>query len=173
MAYILDDKKDLGSYVIPTGSTPVITSFNPTQIQNTLSIGPTNATKYTFPANPSPGPGYILQDVSGTGILTWELPSGGISFSWKRITDSGTNYNILSTDYGIDIVSATYNTVTLPTAVGNGGKSFVISRSSTNDNLTLIPQSGETIDNEPDSGFWRQYTRIVVISNNIGGWYII
>jgi hypothetical protein len=173
MAYILDDKKDLGSFVIPIGATPTVTSFNPTQIQNTFAIGPDNLTKYTFPTTPAPGAGYILQDVGGTGILTWELVSASASYSWKRITDSGTNYNVLLVDDGIEIVSNTYNTVTLPTAVGSGGKKYVISRVSNNNNLLLMPQVGETIDSYPNFAFTFQYTRVSVISNDVNGWYII
>ena len=168
MAYLLDDKKDLGSFVIPEGSAPLVSSFKDTQIKATFAIGLSDPTKYTFPAAKAPGAGYVLKDVLGNGVLTWELASSGSSDPCKY----GTNYNITMNDCAIEIVSDTYTTVTLPTALGSGGKIFLISRAS-NTGLNLLPQIGEKIDEHNNYIFPRKFTRLTVMSNNSNMFYIV
>ncbi len=176
MAYILDDKKNIESFIVPTSTVPIVTSLNDTQIKALFSIGQDDPNKYTFPANKAPGVGYILEDVKGNGILEWVSPSGlsgDQSINFKRITDSGTNYLLGSTDYGVEIVSDTYNFVTLPLASNIGGRVFFISRASDNDNLKLVAQGTDTIDGHPDYKFLRKYTHLTLMSNNTDKWYIV
>ena len=182
MAYILDDNKNhTSSYLSTLGNTdsPKIEANVDTQIKAELSIGPDNNTKYIFPATRSPGPGYVLEDTLGDGNLKWVLSSGGggssgnPSFNFKRITDLGTNYILGEMDYAIEIVSDTYNTVTLPTALNKGGRVYLISRGSNNDNLQLVAQVGETIDDTNSYKYLRKYTRMSVMSNSVDKWYII
>jgi hypothetical protein len=175
MAFLLDDKKNLGKYVIPMGGTQIVTSYNPTQIKTTFMIGDNDAVKYTFPTIRSPNANYILKDVTGNGILTWE-PDGGSGssiMSFKKITDSGTNYDLLLDDHMVEIVSDTYNTVTLPNAIGLGGKEYIISRESNNNSLILVAPFGNNIDDRQSTGFWRKHTRINVVSNDTTSWYVL
>lgn len=179
MAYILDDKKDIGAYVIPTGTAPVVESLADTQIKAEFSIGPDDSKKYTFPTTKAPGTGYILEDTLGNGNLQWVLASSGggssgdPSFNFKRIIDGGTNYLLGGTDHAIEIVSDTYNTVTLPSAAGLGGRVFLVSRASNNNNLRIVTQIGETLDGGSSYRYLRKYTRMTVMSNDIDEWYII
>jgi hypothetical protein len=176
MAYIFDDKKSLGAYAVPEGSSSTLSSLIDTQIKASLSIGTFDHTKYIFPATKAPGAGYTLKDVSGTGILTWELATGDsgdlCQYEFKQITGLDTNYNISTSDCAIEIISDTYTTVTLPSAAGLGGKIFLISRGS-NTKFTLLPQTGEFIDNHPDYIFLKKHVRLTVMSNNTSEWYII
>ncbi len=178
MAYILDDKKNIESYVVPTGTQPVITSMEDTQIKALFSIGPNDPAKYTFPASKAPGIGYILEDTKGNGVLEWVIPAGGgtsgdQSINFKRIVDGGTNYMLGATDYGIEIVSDTYNSVTLPLAGGAGGRVFFVSRASDNNNLKIITQGADTIDGYIERKFLRKYTHMTLMSNNVDKWYIV
>lgn len=177
MAYILDNKKNLGHYVVPIGTNPIVAALEDTQIKAEFSIGPNDIAKYTFPTTKAPGSGYVLEDTKGNGILEWTLSSatggGNPSFNFKRIIDGGTNYILGDTDYAIDIVSDTYTTVTLPTAAGIGGRVFLVSRASNNATLKIMAQPGETIDKEQIYKYLRKYTRMTVMSNDINDWYIV
>jgi hypothetical protein len=177
MAYILDNKKNLGHYVVPTGTQPIVTALEDTQIKAEFSIGPNDSTKYTFPTTKAPGIGYILEDTLGDGNLQWVLASSGSSgdpsFNFKRIIDSETNYILGATDYAIEIVSDTYTTVTLPSAASIGGRVFFVSRGSDNDTLRIVAQLGETIDGGPDYRYLRKFTHMTVMSNDVNQWYII
>ena len=131
--------------------------------------------EYIFPVLNAPGPGYILEDTSGDGILQWVLISSGSgnpSFNFKRIIDSGVNYLLGTTDYAVEIVSDTYTAVTLPSAADIGGRVFFISRGS-NVNIILTAQSGETIDGLHTYTYYRKYTHLTVMSNNVNVWYIV
>jgi hypothetical protein len=178
MAYILDDKKNVEAYIVSSGTQPIITSLEDTQIQALFSIGPNDTGKYTFPASKAPGMGYILEDTKGNGLLEWVLPSGGgssgdQSINFKRIVDGGFNYMLGTTDYGIEIVSDTYSFVTLPLAAGSGGRVFFVSRASDNNALKIVTQGSDTIDGYPDSKFLRKYTHMTLMSNDVDKWYIV
>ncbi len=179
MAYILDNKKALGSYVIPAGTTPAVNSLIDTQIMAEFSIGPDDSKKYIFPEEKAPGAGYILEDVKGDGNLSWVLPSGGgggggdPSFNFKRITDGGLNYILGPADYAIEIVSDTYNFITLPLAAGLGGRVYFVSRASDNNTLKITTQGADTIDGGAQYKYLRKYTHMSVMSNDVNMWYII
>jgi len=183
MAYILDNKKNTETYIIPEGSTPKLNALIDTEIQATFSIGTSNTSNYIFPTERPVGSGYVLQDVLGDGNLEWVLgdslggggggSSGNPSFNFKRITDGGTNYTLDDDDYAIEIVSDTYNTVTLPNATGRGGRVYFISRGSDNNDLILTAQAGETIDGWQERDFPRKYTHLTVMSNSVNKWYVI
>lgn len=178
MAYILDDKKNIESYVIPTGTQPIVTALEDTQIKAEFSIGPNDSNKYIFPTTKAPGIGYILEDVKGDGVLEWTQASSGggsgdPSFNFKRIVDSGTNYVLGATDYAIEIVSNTYNFVTLPLASGIGGRVFFVSRASDNNTLKIVTQGSDTIDGINNYHYLRKYTHMTVMSNSVDKWYIV
>lgn len=177
MAYILDNKKITSYTVEKTLSQRMVAALVDTQIKADFYIGPNDATKYVFPATKAPGPNYILSDVSGNGVLVWTTnsssSSGNPSFNFKRITDSGTNYLLGETDYAIEIVSDTYNIVTLPTAAGRGGRVYSVSRASDNNTMHLTAQSGETIDGTQSYYYLRKYTHMTVMSNDVNKWYVL
>lgn len=177
MAYLMDNKKSLGVFVIPEASAPVVSAFKDTQIKATFMIGQDDTKKYTFPTTKAPGADYILKDVLGDGQLSWVLDTGGgggseCKYDFVRITAPNTNYNLTAADCAIDIINDSYTTITLPSAAGLGGKVFVISRGS-NTKFVLVPQPGETIDEHLNYIFLRKYVRLTVMSNDIDMWYIL
>jgi hypothetical protein len=173
--FILDIKNTIAQVAAPINSELEINSN--TRIKGQLSIN-----NYNFPTTRSPGAGYILEDVNGNGDLQWVLPtfggSGDPSYNFKRIIDSGTNYILGAEDYAIEIISNTYTRVTLPAAVGLGGRVYLISRGS-DINIQLYAYPGDNIDSGIGTNdgnpytFHRKYTRVVLMSNNINGWYTI
>lgn len=173
MAYILDNKRALGRYIIPEGSNPTVTSRVDVRVDASFMIGG-DGTKYTFPIIKAPGPGYILKDVLGDGVLDWvsATVADPCKYEFKRITAPGTNYLVQPEDCALEIVNDGYTSVTLPSAVGIGGKIYLISRGS-NTKFTLYPQPGEKIDDNDSHVFLKKYTRLTVMSNDVGGYYII
>lgn len=147
MSYILDNKTNLASIVIPVGETKIITVFSH------LSVVPTP---------------------EATLIPSFDTVNGiaPIAPNFKRINNTDKNYNILSTDYAIDIISDTYTTVTLPLAANVGGKIYVIARTSNTD-IQIICQNGDTIDTTPVITLGRKYNHLNIMSNNVSTWYII
>jgi hypothetical protein len=99
--------------------------------------------------------------------------NSGIDFNFKQIIDTETNYLLTDSDYAIEIISDTYNTITLPSALNIGGRTYIISRGSTNNNLILQAQIGETIDSRNIIQLKRINDHIKVMSNNISEWYVI
>lgn len=99
--------------------------------------------------------------------------TGGIDYSFKQITGPITNYDLTNNDYMIEVINATVNTITLPTAIGNGGRTYIITSGSTNTNLTIVPQSGQTIDGSSSYRLKYINTHLRIVSNSIGSWYRI
>lgn len=97
----------------------------------------------------------------------------GINFKFMRITESGTNYDMTENDYAIEIVNDSYNTITLPNAENIGGRTYIISRGSNNDNLVLRTRAGDLIDGRDEIKLRTKDVRIKVMSNNINKWYVI
>jgi hypothetical protein len=181
MAYLLDSAKNsLGTFVIPTGASSVVTSFQPTLIQNTLDIGSAPSTSYRLPPDRTLASNRVLKDANGDGVVSWSYVDGGGGggseiglYPFIRLTGILTNYNVESTDCVIDVVSDTFNTITLPFAAGLGGKMFIINRSSNNDAMTVVPQSGDNIDGFPVFYVDMKDTRLLVVSDNILDWFIV
>lgn len=76
-------------------------------------------------------------------------------------------------DYAVEVVSATYETIILPTSLNNGGQLYIISTTSGNPNLKVLPQSGESIDGSTFIQLKRMYDHIQIMSNSIEEWYIL
>jgi len=101
------------------------------------------------------------------------LSTGGVAYNFKQIGGLITNYDLTLDDYAVEIVSNTINSVTLPAAVNNGGRYYVISRgNTTNDSLILRPRVGDNIDMRQFIQFKRVANHINVMSNNVNSWYV-
>lgn len=70
-------------------------------------------------------------------------------------------------------MSDSYNTVTLPSALNSGGRTFIISRGSNNNNLVIKAQPGETIDSRQELPLKRKNVHTKLISNDQNLWYVI
>lgn len=162
MAYILDTKNSLGAVIIPNAGSNVV-------INSGLSVIPPGSNNPQLSIDNAGN--IVLGDPTLNNNLTI---NAGIKFKFVEIGGVATNYNLLDSDYAIKIISNTYNTVTLPTALGSGGKRFVVARGTTTNNaLTILPQGGQFIDNDTSIVFSQQNDHLEVMSNNVDTWYII
>lgn len=164
MSYLLDQKKNLGSFVIPVGSNNDITVFKDFIVQP----NPSNDPYFLVLSNGTIQLGDTDENTQNNVII-----SSGITTNFSQITDTGTIYTLTNNDYSIEIISATYNTVILPSASGIGGRTYVISRGSTNDNLVVQAQVGDLIDGRNIIQLKRINDHISVQSNGINDWYIM
>jgi hypothetical protein len=157
--YILDHKQNLGSVVIPigiTGSVIVYSEFAVITPSSTVS-------QFSITDN-----GDINLGGAGSININTEL-----KLDFKQINGTDTDYLLKGKDYAVEVVSDTYNSITLPSATSMGGVSYIISRGSTvNNNLVLRAQPGENIDSRPELLLESPGSHIRVISNNINTWYI-
>ena len=99
------------------------------------------------------------------------IPSAGVTYSYATKTSA---YTILSTDYTIggDATSASF-AVTLPTAVGKTGQSFVIKKIDSSANtVTVATTSSQTIDGATTYVMGYQYQSVTVQSNG-SNWLIL
>lgn len=157
--YILDHKQNLGSIVIPIGIIGSVVVYNEFAVITPSST----VSQFSITDN-----GDINLGGVGTITITTEL-----KLSFKQINGTDTDYLLDSKDYAVEVVSDTYNSITLPSAAGMGGVSYVISRGSTvNNNLVLRAQPGESIDCRSELLLELPGSHIRVISNNINTWYI-
>jgi hypothetical protein len=166
MAFLLDlNKQTITTSVVNTG-----TETNP---QVTLSG------EAKIVVNEGDAPSFEVKDDGNINLGNDNVDStiniiGGICYKYKELTENDISYNLTSRDYIVDVISPTYNEIILPNSVGNPGCTYIISRgySNTNNNLFLKSQLGEFIDSETECRFWREGTRIQVVSNGAGIWYI-
>jgi hypothetical protein len=92
------------------------------------------------------------------------------SENYKNVTSST---SILITDdvVFVDTTSGSI-TVTMPSAVNNGGKKIVIKRKNGNNNLTIVPTGSQTIDGISSFIIYHKYQAVTLVSDN-SNWYII
>lgn len=98
------------------------------------------------------------------------LPAGGGANAQSTKT---TNYTATATDYylWVDATSGAV-TITLPTAVGAGGKSYVVKRIDGSANtVTIATTSSQTIDGATTLTIPTQWASFSVASNN-ANWYV-
>jgi hypothetical protein len=160
MAYILDDKRNLGYIVIPNGPNDKITVFSEFEVK------PQSATEPYFGIY---NDGTI--NIGGPNSSNNLIIEAGVDFDFKQIFGLATNYNLTENDYAIEIMSDSYNTITLPTALNSGGRTYVLSRGSNNNNLVVKAQTGENIDSRQEIHLKRKNDHIKIYSNNIDSWY--
>lgn len=164
MSYILDQKKNLGAFVIPVGASNKITTFGE------FDVIPSGSTTSQFNVASD---GTIQIGDSNNVTYNNLILNAGVNFQFRQITDAGTNYLMTNNDYAIEIISATYGSVTLPSASGIGGRTYIISNGSTNTALLVKSQIGDFIDKRTTINLKRINDHIRVQSNNIDEWYII
>ena len=112
----------------------------------------------------------LFTRVGGNDAPTNGELGDGAGFSYDNIAS---DYTVKSTDATIFIdASANDITVTLITAVDNGGKIFAFKRvDNSNFTVTIVPDGVETIDNE-SSAILYGYESMDMRSNNINWWII-
>lgn len=132
---------------------------------NTYSFSLTNLNGFTITGNS----GNLISGtnngfVASTGANAF---SGGMSYNYAAVTGT---YTVLATDY---LVNATANsfTITLPTAVGKQGQTFVIKNSGTATTVTVATAGGQTIDGSSTATVVAGQS-ITVVSTN-ANWIII
>ena len=112
-----------------------------------------------------------LLQLDGTGkipAVDGSQITGLVSTSYVAKT---ANYTITSSDYLVDCTANSF-TVTLLTAVGNTGRSFVVKNSGTG-TITIATTSSQTTDGQASGTITlSQYEAIEVISNGVN-WLII
>lgn len=80
-------------------------------------------------------------------VIEQNLATSTNSGRFVKLIDNGTTYTMLTEDETVEVASATYTTIFLPTAVGRGGKRYIILRSFTGPGtLAIESQPGELID---------------------------
>ena len=163
MSYLMDHKTNLGSIAIPVGASNDIEIFSgfyvkPFGFPNPLfSIADNGTITIGDPLNPTP-----------------IVINSNIQYKFEQISGTGTNYLLSDSDYAIEILSNTYNFITLPSASGIGGRTYVLSRGTTSNNsLTLVTQPGQTIDGRASIALPQQNDHLMVMSNDALSWYIL
>lgn len=92
------------------------------------------------------------------------------SENYRNITSS-TSIAITDDVVFVDTTSSNIS-VTMPTAVNNGGKKIVIKRKNGNNNLTILPTGSQTIDGSASFIIYHRYQAVTLVSDN-SNWYII
>lgn len=163
MAYLIDRKATIGSYVIP------VTGTNQVNVFSEFAVSPINADiQFGVFTNGDIQLGYTAPGSNNNIII-----NSGIDFNFSQVTGTDTTYLLTQNDYAIEIISDTYNTVLLPSALGIGGRTYIISRGSNNPNLVVRTQNGENIDTRQEIQLRRKNDHIKVMANNIDSYYVI
>lgn len=161
--YILDVKTNLASFIIPSGAGNTVTIFSEFSVipegssTPQLTIGKTGD--------------IVLGDPNSTSNNV--IVNAGMSTSFRQLTDPDTEYLMTKNDYAIEVISDTYNVIRLPSALDIGGRTYVISRGSNNNNLSVRTQVNENIDTRTQILLKRKNDHIKVSSNGIDSWYVI
>lgn len=105
-----------------------------------------------------------------TAIPTDTNPDHTHRRRYTTITDSA----ILTPTHDAVFVDSSSSsvTITLPTAVDNGGEEFTIKRATGDNIVTIDTYSSETIDGESSFNIEHLYEAVTIISNN-SNWYLI
>jgi hypothetical protein len=160
--FLLENKDNLASHMVPLGPDSIVTAYKGFEV---------------VPDPTAPGAFFSVLasgsvTVGGNGSDDVTL-GAAVKSSFRSITDPIANYDVADDDYAVEIVSDTINTITLPAASGKGGKNYVISRRSNNNNLVVQAYPGDNIDSATTIELKRMYDHIEIMSNDIDTWYII
>jgi hypothetical protein len=164
MSFFLDDEKtNLSSLVIPVGVVPVVTAYSG------FSIVPNGVADSIFSVAAS-GDISIGQIDSINNLVI----NTGTDVRFVQITDTNlVDYTLTGDDYAVEIIADSINTVTLPTSYNIGGRTYIISRGSNNNNLIIRCHPGENIDTRPQLNLSRKHAHVKMMSNGQDSWYII
>lgn len=163
MSYILDNKTNLASMVLPVGNGNVVTVYN------------------SFTVNPLQN-GTTYLNIDSTGLIQLGDPNSknnvllyaSLDFRFLQIFDTTIqDYQLNTDDYAIEIVSDSINTITLPTSLDSGGRTYIVSRGSNNNALIIRAQPGENIDTRQSLQLSRKHVHLKVMSNGQDSWYIV
>ena len=137
------------------GNGIAITSGSYNLISITRGFAPTSGTgvfnvfNYTATINQTGGANGITRGVYINPTITAaadfraiEVTNGSIVLPYKAIT---TTYAVLNSDYLINATTGTF-TITLPTAVGGAGRTYIIKNSGAASVITVATTSSQTID---------------------------
>lgn len=94
------------------------------------------------------------------------------TINFKQVNDDIINYVLSEYDYAIEVTNAAYNTISLPSAYGIAGRTYMILNGSDNVALVLRAFYGDNINGDPDVILERN-TPMKVVCNGRYGWYII
>ena len=161
--YILDIKTNLASIIVPTNNDSRVT------IYSELEVIPENFSQPQLAIYNSGQIALGNSAVEGSNIVI----NAGSNVNFKQIFGNNTDFPLTINEYAIEIISDTYNTVTLPSALNIGGRSYLISRGSNNNNLVVRCQPGENIDTRNQIQLKRKNEHIQVMANGQDSWYII
>lgn len=148
---------------------------NTIQLRNgassTTIVAPTGGS-YTLTLPSSSGTSGQVLTTNGTGTLSWTTQANSAT-SYVAKTAS---YTVTSTDYTIDVDgSAGFVTITLPTAVGNAGRIYVVRKSdATSDGSEVVIDGAgaELINGAATHTLYRRYQSVVIQSNG-ADWNIV
>jgi len=163
MGFLLENKNSLGRYVIPTSSNG-ITVYNP------FSVIPSGNLDKQFSIDSG---GIIEIGNPNNDNYNNIIFNAGINNAFKQLTDNGADYLLTNNDYFVEVISTTYNYVTLPLANNIGGRTYIISNGSTNINLVVRTSGIDNIDGRTQIALKRIHDRIKLQSNGIDNWYVI
>lgn len=164
MGFLLDDKNNLGRYVIPTGIN------NGVNVYSDFEVYPNGITNSHFSVYAD---GTIIIGDTTPGSYNNLVINAGISSSFRQLTDNATDYILTNNDYSVEVISNTYNSITLPPALNIGGRTYVISKGSSNPDFVVRASTGDMIDGRAQIGLKRTNDHIQVQSNGINEWYVL
>lgn len=130
--------------------------------------GATSTHSYTLPT--TQGAAFSRLENNGSGVLSWSAASQNAGYGSKSAT-----YNIALTDDHLDLdaTSATF-TVTLPTAIGNTGKTYTLKRvdNTLANNVIIATTSSQTIDSILTKHLYTQYETWIIRSDG-ANWKVV
>ncbi|MDX1951649.1 MAG: hypothetical protein SFY81_05660 [Verrucomicrobiota bacterium] len=87
-------------------------------------------------------------------------------------TVTNANLTLNSSHHYVGVSVTTAVTITLPTAVGNSGKEYIIGSEASSANITIAPYSGQKINGvAANKSHTTGYSSIKLISNGTDGWF--
>lgn len=113
------------------------------------------------------GLGTITGDGLGDGLKTG---GGKVNSNVFNYVATAISYTALVSDYVIECTDTL--TITLPTAVGNNSKRYVIKNTGASKTITIDGDGSETIDGAANKVITVDYDSVEVFSNNVQ-WLII
>ncbi len=115
--------------------------------------------------------GQVLSS-DGTDV-SWVTPSGGGTGMVKGAATKTADYTVGDDDYCILIdASSGAVDITLPTAVGNNGRIYVVKAIDITNAAVVEPDGSETIEGAANYTFQTQYDSISFVSNG-ANWFIL